>query len=83
MSQTQLELRQLNPIRATATATTRKLVAVADNLSTYSPKVGVPFYSRDTLLCFLSRTLLKLRGRHERRTMDVLLKNQITRAVIC
>ena len=43
MNQTQLKLRQLNPIRATATATTRKLVAIADNLSTYSPKVGIPF----------------------------------------
>ena len=48
MNQTQLKLRQLNPIRATATPTptTRKLVAVADNLNTYSPKVGVPFYSK-------------------------------------
>jgi hypothetical protein len=61
----------------------RKLVAVADNLSTYSPKVGVPFHSQDTSFCFPSRTRLKLRGRHDRRMMDVLLTNQITRAVIC
>ena len=46
MNQTQLKLRQLNPIRATATPTIGKLVAVADNLHTYSPKVGVPFYSK-------------------------------------
>ena len=31
INQTQFKLRQLNPIRATATPTTRKLVAVADN----------------------------------------------------
>jgi hypothetical protein len=72
-----------NPIRATATPTTRKLVAVADNVSNYSPKVGVPFYSQDTSLRLLSRTHLKLRGCHDRRTMDALFTNQITRAVIC
>jgi hypothetical protein len=52
-------------------------------LSTYSPKVGVPFYSQDTPFCFLSRTRLKLRGRHDRRMVDVLLTNPITQAVIC
>jgi hypothetical protein len=83
MNQTQLKLRQANPIRATPTPTTTKLVSVADNLSTYSPKVSVPFYSQDTSFCFPSRTRLILRGRHDRRTMDVLLSNQITRVVIC
>jgi hypothetical protein len=42
-----------------------------------------PVYPQDTSFCFLSRTRLKLRGRHDRRTMDVLLINQITRVVIC
>ena len=82
INQTQLKLRQTNPIRATRTPTTRKLVAVVDNTQ-HLFMSGVRFYSQDTSFCFLSHTRLKLRGRHDRRAMDVLRTNQITRAAIC
>ena len=83
MNQTQLKLRQLNPIRATAIPTARKLCGRRRQPQHLFAQGRYPVCYQNTSFYFLSRTRSELRGRHDRRTMDVLLTNQITLAVIC
>ena len=52
INQAQFKLRQLNPIRATATPTTRKLVAVADNTQHLFAQGRCPFLFPRYLILF-------------------------------
>ena len=85
------EADELNPVK-TPTNEPNSRHSVADNQKACGRR-GQPqhlfaqgrcpvLFSR-YLILFFYRVRLKLRGRRDRRTMDVLLTNQITRAVIC